>query len=58
MGITDGVPVGDWLRGLELLLWLGVVGLDVAGLSHAHSPKPHPSTEINAKTQTKGRKIR
>ena len=35
MGIKDmpDMPVGDWLRGLELLLWAGVVRLDEARMS-------------------------
>lgn len=58
MGIRDGVsmgePMGDWLRGLELLLWAGVVALEVAG--GMGSSTPHPSIQAwnaNRKQATK-----
>ena len=56
MGIRDGVPVGDWFRGLEVLLWAGVVGVDVAGMPHriAHSPTRRASTKENARTHKQG----
>lgn len=49
MGIS-GVPMGDWLRGLELLLWAGVVRLDEA---IAHSSIPHPSIKHKCKAKKK-----
>ena len=49
MGTRDGVPMGDWFRGLELLLWAGVVGLEMAGISHRAFTNTtsiiHPGTE-------------